>query len=173
MPTVDVGVNSYISRSDANDYFDDNLQFEAWNALDDDTKDRSLITSSGQISLAVKDECKLPINPADITQCLKDATCEYAIHLATNPDSVTSGSTANNTKRAKAGSAEVEFFRPSSDSVERFPPNVMDYLRSCGCLAGGGALSAVAKAGAGFTSGTDEQSTFEDPNPFGKTEGYP
>ena len=63
MPTVIVGDNSYISVADADAYYDSNLRFEAWNALDLDTKERGLITASTQISLAVNEDCKLPLTP--------------------------------------------------------------------------------------------------------------
>lgn len=168
VPAVIVGTNAYISVADADIYFDNNLQFAAWDALDPDTKARAIITAAQSISLFVDDPCKLPLTPP-VDPNLANANAELALYYQQNPDSISSGSTGSNTKRAKAGSAEVEFFRERSSTITRFPSNIMDLLAAA---CGGGTGAGVAKSGAAFATGTDAESTFEDPNPFGRTEGF-
>jgi hypothetical protein len=149
------GTNSYTTVDEANAYFEDNLQYESWNPITAEVKSRALITSSQQISQIVSDDYKLPMSVEDITNDLKAATAELALYLYQNPDAITQSGTGSNTKRVKAGSAEVEFF--SAESGERFPYNVMAILRGAGLIGGSESSAAGAEA-----FGTCEESSFTD-----------
>ena len=161
------GVNSYSNVAEADAYFEDDIRFNTWDALTEAVKERALVTGSRQISLQVVAECKLPLDEADITPSLMNASFEFAIAIITNPDIVTQDSTGSNLKRAKAGSAEVEFFQPQTGT--RFPTNVHRILVDGGCFAGAGTSS----AGQGAESfGTDAQSQFTDPEEYNRTRGF-
>lgn len=158
-----VGTNSYISRVDADTYFADNLQNTSWTALTDTTKDQALVTASSQISLFVKDDCKLPL--VTISASLENATAELGLYLALNPNSITSGDTSKNTKRVKAGSAEVEFFKHESGS--RFPAHIMSILSNGDCI--NSSLSMFYGIGKSHNpTGTTTDSTFKNLDKFGK-----
>ena len=148
-----LGVNSYANKAEADAYYNDNLRYDEWTAVDPLKKDRALITASGQISQIVYDPYKLVIDEMEITDELKWATCELALDLVLNPKAVTQGNTGSNTKRVKAGSAEVEYF----DKVDgqRFGANVMNILKSGGLLGGSSDDAGIAEA-----FGTCEQSAF-------------
>jgi len=116
--------NSFITIADANTYFNDNLRNDSWKALSGSTKQQALITAAGQINLLLKSDCKF--GSGDISVGLANANAELALDMAIDPNLVTSGGTSKNTKRVKAGSAEVQFFRPTKG--KRFPSNVMNLL---------------------------------------------
>ncbi len=157
---LNVGVNSYSSRVDADTFFADDIRFATWALIADDMKDRLLVTASRNINLLVAAACKLPL--ATISDELRQATAELAIEYSINPATATQASTGSNLKRARAGTAEAEFFRPTTGS--RFPSNVMNFLRAGDCL-----------GGASFTApesfGTDEQSGFDDPEQYDRNRG--
>ena len=158
-----VGTNSYISVSDANTYFIDRLNSSAWLLAGAIIQPQALVTASRQISLLVKTACKLPFTPPLSVLELETATAELALAFIADPALITAGSTAKNIKKAKAGSADVTFFRPTSGS--RFPPNVMTILAEGGCIDG-------ASISAPFASGTGAASEFCDTNRFGVSQGF-
>jgi hypothetical protein len=94
--------------------------------------------------------------PTDV----KLAEFELAYELLKNPSLETSIGTGNEKKRLKAGSAEIEYFRPTIGT--RFPSIIQELLGPF--LAGAGTL------GAPFVSGTDVVSAFAGEN-FGRLEG--
>jgi hypothetical protein len=85
-------------------------------------------------------------------------TIELAYELTLDPTLETSSTTASNIKRAKAGSAEVEFFRAGSATgaagTSRFPAVVMEYIGEYLC-------SGDATILGGIASGTDGCSSFD------------
>lgn len=85
---------------------------------------------------------------------------ELAYELSVDPSLEGSNSTATNIKRAKAGSAEVEFFRPGgafgTDGSTTFPAIVQSYLGQFLCGAG------QSLVGGGYASGTGAPSQFDD-----------
>lgn len=164
-----VGTNSYISFADATAYFADQLGTSAWTNASASDRSRSLITASGQITLFVKDDCKLPLTPP-IAEPLQQATAQLALAMLADSSIITQGDTSTNTKRVKAGSAEVEFFRAQSGG--RFPPQVMNILVAGECIAGATGVGVVGIGGA-CASGTTTQSTFTNIDEYGLTEGYP
>lgn len=160
---VVVGTNSYISVADANTYFLDSLGADLWTASSAIVKGQGLVTASRQISLLVKTACKLPFVPPLVITELGTATSELALAFITDPALINAGSTAKNIKKAKAGSADVTFFRPTDGS--RFPPNVMTILAAGGCIDG-------ASISAPFASGTGAPSSFCDTDLYGVSQGF-
>ncbi len=157
---LNVGVNSYISRADADAFFADDIRFATWALIVGEMKDRLLVTASRNINLLVVADCKLPLTT--ISTELQQATAELAIEYSITPAMATQANTGSNLKRARAGSAEAEFFRPTNGS--RFPSNVMNFLRAGDCL-GGAAFTAPE------SFGTDEQSGFDAPDEFDRNRG--
>lgn len=158
-----LGTNSYTDIAGANLYFRDNLQNTTWTVLTSTVKSQALVTASTQISLFVKQDCKLPIVGV-VPTSLINATAELALSMATTASVITQANTGSNVKRVQAGSAEVEFFRPQRGL--RFPSLVLNYLKDGDCIDGATVTGAIA-------TGASEQSTFTDRNPYGLTEGYP
>lgn len=152
-----LGTNSYSTVATADAYFDDNLQFASWDALDSNVKSRALVTASGQISQIVKDEYNLPIATGDITEPLENATAELALYLQLNQSAITAGNTGSNQKRVKAGSVEVESFRPVKG--QRFSAHVMNILKAGGLIASSG-------YGGASSFGLCGNSTFSDANRY-------
>lgn len=159
IPEIVVGTNSYIGTLEANDYFKNRLYSDDWFNAEPGNNERALITSSGQISRFVKADYKLPI--ATISDALKQATCELALQMLSDADTVTNSDTGQNIKRVKAGSAEVEFVRAVKGS--RFPKTVMDVLIEAGLVDVGGSP--------GEAFGTDLCSSFENNN-YGLNRGF-
>lgn len=161
------GTNSYSTVAEANTYFTDSLLFTSWNPLALTVKSRALITASGQISLLVKADCKLPIDVINISAHLANATMELALQMALDPSVITQSNTGSDNKRVKAGSVEVEFFR-SRTSSSRFPSVVMNLLIAGDCLDS----STSGGSGGAEAFGTSEESTFTNRDEYGLTDGY-
>ena len=109
------------------------------------------------VRLTDKDGNSVP--SATVPLVVEEATYELALTLLTTPTAQEKRTTGSNTKRVKAGSAEVEFFRPTDGAP--FPDIPNELLRP---FRDGGVI-------AGEASGCDETSTFADANPFGFTQG--
>lgn len=161
---LSVGTNSYISQADADTYFADNIRFAQWNTLDTQTKDRALVTASGQISRFVRETCQLPLTPP-INTDLANAAAELGLELTLNAAAISQADTGSNTKRVQAGSVKVEFFRPTSGT--RFNVNTTGLLRLAECIPE--SVSGVAGA---FASGTSATSDFTDRCRYDRDEGY-
>lgn len=88
-----------------------------WEALTDDNQKRALITATRKmLSLPW---CGTAPDPAvDQDEPIPSVTAELAADLTANTDLAADASGNSNIKRAKAGSAEVEFFSP----VDNLPP---------------------------------------------------
>lgn len=150
-----LGTNSYITQADADTYFADNLRNDLWTPLSTTVKDQALITASQQISLAVIDECKLPLTPP-IDDNLAFAAAELGLDMAIDPAVITQVSTSGNISKLKAGSAQIEYFRGTTGT--RFPATSHAYLVAAGCLDSG-----ISSGTGNYASGTGSESHFDDP----------
>lgn len=181
-----VGTNSYGSRAEADTYFNDSLRKDDWSAIAGSRKDQALVEATrvlerqawaGQKEVSSQTlefprtgltDCQgNSVTAARSLEIIKEAQFEYALLLNGDIGALSStDATGTNTKRLKAGSAEIEFFRPQEGT--RFSVIVHELI---GCfLAGEQALAAV---GSAFASGTDVKSTFTDsPDSYGVTEGF-
>lgn len=169
MPTIVVGTNSYETRVEADTYLEASVRAAlAWAGVDPTTKDRSLITAFRTFEREfdlVDPATGLPVDPAAAPQDVKDAQSEYAFELSQNPSLDTVESTGSNQKKLKAGSAEIEFFRPTDGAgALRFPKAVMALL---GPFIAGDVSSAVGQT----ATGTGCPSSFT-AHPAGLTEGF-
>ncbi len=141
----------------------------AWRAqLDPDAKARDAITATRLLDRqkwpgTKSDEFQELEFPRDnmdsdcaidgvIPQRLIDAACVLAAMIEQGVDVTGSASIQSEIKRQKAGSVEIEYFRPV-DAIARFPLPVQELL-AC-LLTGGSSFGGV------VTSGTDGCSTFD------------
>jgi len=161
-----VGTNSYISLADADAYFVDSLRGAAWDMLTEDMRNKSLVTAARRIDPYVITDYKLPIVVADIPVNLGQANAELALDFAGKPSLITRSNNEFNIKKAKGGSAEVEFFRPVDGVI--FDQHVQDLLADC--LASSAGNEGLVGAG-GFVSGANGESDFEDRTKYNRTEG--
>lgn len=96
---------------------------------------------------------------------IEQAQMELAFELSQDTDLEGSGGEPNNLRRAKAGSAEVEFYRDSGrisasgGASTRFPPIVWEYIR---CFISGASITTITP----FVNGAGTVSSFEDPPNF-------
>ncbi len=86
----------------------------AWALLDADAKGRALMSGTRLLERQCWESGTAPDPTGVIIEPLRDATILLAADISVDPSKGDSGSTATNLKRAKAGSAEVEFFRDTS-----------------------------------------------------------
>ncbi len=173
--------------TDANSYFNGQLgaSSAAWTAATTDNKGRALamasqfldraLTFSGTKTVAAQprewprdgaSECGVAITDGTTPDAMAYATFELAALLLIDSTVADSSGQGSNVKRAKAGSAEVEFFTSTigSELDVRMPAKVWDYVR---CLVDG----AGSTIGIAFASGTDEESSFGTTD-FDRCEGF-
>ena len=180
----------YASRADCDVYFAASLSADAgWNlpAASGTTKDRALVQASRLFdvqpwqgtptdlttpqplawprqNVVDKNGEQVPSSGAgSFPEDLLIGFCELARAIIADPSIITTTNTDDNTKRAKAGQVEVEFFRPPSSvgTISRFPQQVHEYIKQF--LQGGGKLN--------FVSGINGESFFDEN--YGKERGYP
>lgn len=96
----------------------------------------------------------------------KEGSFELAYLLSQDSDIEAAGDTASNLKRVKAGSAEVEYFRPEA-GLERFPPKVQELISCLLAGQGGSSLSLAYRSGDGNDSEFDTY-----PGKYGLTGGF-
>lgn len=130
MPTIVVGTNSYETRVEADTYLESSVRAALlWAGVDPTTKDRALITAFRTFErefTLIDPATGLEIDKANAPQDVKDAQSEYAFELTQNPALDTAESTGSNQKRLRAGTASIEFFRPTEGL--RFPKAVQTLL---------------------------------------------
>ena len=156
--SLELGINAFIDINDADAYFLDNIQADAWAALTFDKKSQALITAGGQINLSLVPTCQFTIAEVDINSYVALANAELALAFALKPSSAGNSNTGSNIKKVGAGSAGVEFFSPTKGS--RYPTEVSLYLTASGCLA---SAASCPNAG-GIDYGTDQESIFSEPD---------
>jgi hypothetical protein len=145
---------SYATVATADTYMLGSINHTVWDARSDAEKERDLIEAT---RLLDRQKWRSEYNTQALREAQTDivnACIELAFLIATgNTETITNGSTFDNTKRAKAGSVETENFRPFSglDSPKRFPQNIWEMLRNY--MLGGGSI-VVAGAYSSGTSGT-------------------
>ncbi len=170
----------YGTEAGADDYMKARWGSEAWADADAADRRQTLVSATRMIDrenwigqktvssqplefprTGLTDKDGNPVDSATVPLAVEEANYELAFALLNDATVQEADNTGSNVKRVKAGSAEVQFFRATDGAP--FPTIANDLLKS---FRDGGALAGVA-------SGSDEVSTFCDPNPHGLTEGYP
>lgn len=143
-----VGTNTYVTLAEADTHLGDAIGAESWGFLDDDTKNRALLTAFrllerqqwqgdpvGSVqwpAVGVIDCDGNPVDDATVPADIKAAQIELAYLITVDNTIVSKTTTFDNTKRLKAGSAEIEFFNAdgsNNEVVGRFPPTIMELIR--------------------------------------------
>ena len=128
---IEVNVNSYVSLEEANTYFSERLGADYWSTLEDEQKEKALITATKKIDrlpfIGYKqnpaqplqfprfyyNSCCCNLQIADIPQQLKDAVCEEALtelqFLNANDEDVYNGALTGNYQSLKLGDATITF----------------------------------------------------------------
>lgn len=180
--------------ADADSYFAGRLGATSWTGAATLGKQQALITATraadrGALWSGTQTDPTTPQPlqwPRDSATCNGDAVpdgttpdqwvhgvFEYALALLEDESIQDNADSGSNVKRAKAGSAEVEFFRPTSGelSTTRFPTVVHELI---GCYAASNTNAAGPFADGTDPSNVDEASHFCNPgNAYGLNEGYP
>jgi len=156
-PTTGASGNSYANIATADTYLDDSVRAGlSWKAVDSDTKARSLITAtwlldkqcfigSKTASSQTLEWPRTGVTDADGNAVADDTVptgiingcIELAYELSQDSELETSKNTGSNDKRYRAGSVEIEYFRPGgvlgTDGITRFPVVVMEWIREYLC----------------------------------------
>lgn len=182
-----VNYTSYASLVEANEYLAvDPTRAAAWAALTDDQKGANLVSATRRLDLLdysgekvnASQENQWPrtnatcngvvVTDTDVPLELQNATILKAGSITLDSSNANSGTSGSNVKRVQAGSAQVEFFRPTIPGLGLQDETAFQ-LVSC-LLAGADGTSG---AGFGCASGTDGTSIFGDADAPGLNEGYP
>jgi hypothetical protein len=186
MATVTIGANTYEVYSDvdtADDYFLASTNFTAWDAYTDDEKSRGLVSATRLIDRQVWTGTLTTISPStglkwprtSVTDCDGDAVDEDAIpdgiieasqllafYLLEGTITTTSNTTQDRTKRLKADTVEIEYFRLDPDVAGgRFPTDILELI---GCF-----LSSSTQIAGSISYGTDGTPADTD---FGLTDSF-
>ena|GEM_PF-1254628 len=180
-PTTGASGNSYANIATADTYLDDSVRAGlSWKAVDTDTKARSLITAtrlldkqcfigSKTASSQTLEWPRTGVTDADGNAVADDTVptgiingcIELAYELSQNAELETSKNTGSNDKRYRAGSVEIEYFRPGgvmgTDGITRFPVVVMECIREYLC---GNAKGTPSAFGTSDTSQFDNCDTY-------------
>jgi len=184
-----VGVNSYATNAEADTYFTDSLRAAEWVALGEPTQDAALVEATRYLErfdyvgektdVAPTQTLKWPrtgvvdsdgeaLSSSVIPDEIKEAQYETAIRLAADPtliDNINQQGSSN-IKRAKADTAEVEFFAPiEGGRLFDWVQTLIGHFLTSGNLTGGiGGATAV---------GNEDESFFETGSEkYGRTRGY-
>lgn len=182
-----VDYESYLSVAEGDEYFGGRLGSSAWTGASTDDKGRALITATRWLDRKIWQGDKTSalqalqfprtgltcngedVDSASVPQALLDACAELALLLLNDATAQEKNDSGSNVQRLRAGSAEIEFFRPTLGiSVANggkgiFPDNVMDLV---GCF-----LSGTSGSSAGLVSGNCNV-TADKTNDWTLTGGY-
>lgn len=175
MGTVTIDATDFDVYGDvagATSYFLGTTQYGTWSALDADTQGRLIImatrfldrqrwqgskTSEAQAlefpRTGLTDKNGVAVDDATVPVAVEQATYELALTFNTSTAIMNAISSGSNVKRVKAGSVEVENFRPTDFSRGRFPKLVQELV---GLWLGGSGSTA-----AGFAFGQGERRYYQ------------
>lgn len=155
MATVTISGNSYdvyASEAECVNWMTGRVGGSTWLSAASDLRKQSLVTATRWLQgLSGWVDGEAPA-VADAPAAVKNACCELAYALVVDPSAQTAD-TGNNKKRLKAGSAEIEYFRPTEGTV--VPKAAWNLLVSAGLV--GGTVS-----GGSVAYGTCDEPTIAD-----------
>lgn len=160
-------------------YLDASLVYNTvWNAASSDDQKRAMVTVARELNrqiwqgtptqaypsvqplvwprTGVVDRNGAPVGSATIPQVIIDGSYELVGAVVADIAVASAANAGNSVKRMKAGSAEIEFFRPIAGG--RFPTSVQELVAEF--LASGAASNALAVA---EVDGMDQESAFGTP----------
>ena len=156
--------------ADAKLYFSAKIGSAPWTAADKIIQQQALVTATRWIRRYLTQQL---VDPADVPDpsvtpaplLVAQATYETAFVLVIDPSAQNESSTGSNKKRLKAGSAEIEFFRPTDGTPLPTIANALlaEFLNEVGGTSDHGAV----------VFGTDGVSEFTNQDKFGRVRGFP
>lgn len=186
MATVTIGATTYTTYSDiadADEYFLASTAFSTWDAFTDDQKSRGLVSATRLLDRQVWSGTLTSISPdtglkwprTSVTDCEGNAVDEdtipdevieasqlLALYILDGTITTTSNTTQDRTKRLKADTVEIEYFRlEPSVAGGRFPTDVLELI---GCF-----LSSSTQIAGSTSYGTDGTPADTD---FGVSESF-
>jgi hypothetical protein len=196
--TLAIGANSYSvyaiatdALADAKEYFGGRLGTTAWDDADSNDQKKSIVNAARMLDRGVTWSGEKTVSSQPREWPRDNATCDgEAVTDGTTPDDIARGqfelalalledesiqdspSTGSNIKSAGAGTAKVEFFKPTIDSSNqtRFPTVVHELV---GCFQESSSLGAPFSSGVDGSQ-TDQSSSFcSDSNSYDLNKGYP
>lgn len=176
MPTVTIGTTDYEVYDilvNAELYLAARIGSNKWDASDNNTKNRALVTSTRLLDRQVWQGAKTSdaqlldwprtgvvdaegnaVDDVAVPQDIIDGSFEFALMLIENTNLVNEATTGSNIQRLKAGEVETWFFR-STLGKSRIPSTVLELV--------GQYFGGVTNAQGTFISGGDELSSFDEP----------
>lgn len=147
---------TYITVADADKYLAVDVQrADLWASRTELQKQRGIVSATRFLQALTWASGEAPLTTDDpVLYPLAEATALLAADFLATPALASGGGTGSNVKRAKAGSAEVEFFRPVAGYP--MPLDVFNLLRSLLGIGDDGLA-----IGYGVASGTDFCSRFD------------
>ena len=191
--TIAIGGNSYISYAsvpEADAYLAvDPVRGATWAGLTTDQKGANLVAATNRLDLLDYSGTKVvatqandwprenafcngvAVTDTDVPLEIQNATILIAGSIALDASQADAGTSGSNIKRVEAGSAVVEFFRPTIPGLALQDETAFQLVR---CLL----ASAVGQTGLGNslvsgTTGVNASSAFEDREAPGLSEGLP
>jgi hypothetical protein len=183
-----VGYTAYADVAQADSYLNiDPARETTWEALTTDEKGKKLVAATRRLDLLNWQGAKTDgddaqenawprtgltfkdgsaVSTIEVPQEVENAVILLAGSVALDADVADSGTSGSNTRRVKAGSAEVEFFRAVSGTPLQ-DRTAYDLVKQF--LEGAGVDETVG----GLASGDDEESSFADSDIFGVANPYP
>lgn len=173
MATVTIGSNTYTVFGDNDDalvYFTGSTKYDEWVAYTTDQQNRGLVSATRMLSAqswggtltSVSPTTGLPFPRTGLTDCdgteidsettpedLVNASFLLALYILDGTIVTTTNTTQNATKRLKADTVEIEYFRLSPDVAGgRWPQDIQDLI---GCFLASG----TSTISGGISYGTD------------------
>lgn len=186
MSTIVIGGSSYEVYSDVDDadtYFNASSNFATWDAFTTDQKSRGLVSATRLLNRQVWSGTLTTVSPttglkwprSSVTDCEGNAVDEdtipdevieasqlLALYILDGTITTTSNTTQDRTKRLKADTVEIEYFRlEPSVAGGRFPTDVLELI---GCF-----LSSSTQIAGSTSYGTDGTPADTD---FGVSESF-
>lgn len=161
MANVTIAGNTYFvyaTIDEANAYLLPSSYNEAWSVLTPDAKAGFLVESARILDRQKwKPEYDTQEKRLTVEGIVNGSILIAAMLASGNEEFVSNSTTASSTKRLKAGSAEIEYFKSfDASAATRFPLAVMELL---GQYLGSTGSSLFARAGGSFVSGVNRRST--------------
>lgn len=124
--TIILNKNSFITKEDADIYFDERYDSKIWQDTDDETKEKLLITASRKInSFDYTGEKADETQPMEFPrnygtpQDIKDAVCEEAISMLSQENNVHKKNQENNISSISLGAGSVSYSGFQKTAVEK------------------------------------------------------
>jgi len=152
--TITVGTDTYISVTDADDYFSSRYGYDSWALLDNTNKEKALVSATQHLDLLCNwygyksdsdQDLEFPRSSSSIDadptpQDIKDAECEIAFAITSTGSTVTDGGDA--LTELKAGSVTMKF-KATSTSNPIVNDLTLKLLAPYGSCSGGGAMNVI------------------------------